>query len=190
MRRALLIGLAATWLGALATWPAYAVMALAAWSAVARATDRTVTRLVVRRYAHGRRPSDVPWAVILSPLHLLIGAIATVVSMILPALVGLAGVFAAALLLSGSSGTEVRPGAPITVLVGGILALLMLWTGPGGASLRRGSRSIVRRVVPDGPPSEVLAVVLTVVGIALAYMAISGSSSVSWAPLSGNPFGS
>jgi serine/threonine protein kinase len=189
MRTALLLGLATAWLGALAAWPSYAVLALFAWSTVARATDRTVTGLVVRRYDHGRRRGDVPWAVALSPVHLALGAVATLVGLLLPAAVALAGVFAATLLLSGSSGEQPGPGTPVTLVTGGILGLLMLWMGPGSASLRRGSRSIVRRLVPQGLASQIVTGVLIGVGLVLAAVAMGNGASITWEPLSGNPFG-
>lgn len=189
MRTALLLGMATAWLGALAAWPSYAVLALVAWSTVARATDRTVTGLVVRRYDYGRRRGDVPWAVALSPFHLAVGAVATFVGLLLPAAVALAGMFAATLLLSGTSGEEPGPGTPLTLVTGGILGLLMLWMGPGSASLRRGSRSIVRRLVPQGLPSQVVTGLLVGVGLALAAVAMGNGASISWEPLSGNPFG-
>ncbi len=79
------------------------------------------------------------------------------VSLILPVGVALAGIFGSALLLAGTRGGELGPGAPVTLVVGGALGLAMLWWGPGGASLRRGSRSIVRRLVPAGLPMRIVA---------------------------------
>ena len=156
MRTGLLAAVSAAWIGALMAWPGIAVVALVALSALARATDRSVTALVLRRYDFGRRRSDVPFAVVSSPWHLVVGTIATVVGLLLPVAVALAGVFATALLLAGTQGTELGPGAPITLAVGGVLGLLMLWWGPGGASLRRGSRSMARRLVPVGLASQIV----------------------------------
>ena len=76
--------------GALAAWPGVALLLLLLWSVVARATDRTVTGLVLRRYENGRRRSDVPWAVGLSPWHVVLSAVATVVGLVLPLAVALA----------------------------------------------------------------------------------------------------
>ena len=146
MRTGLLGAAALAWVGALAAWPGVAVLVLVAWSVIARATDLSFTSLVLRRYERGRRRSDVAMAVVRSPWHLVVGIIATAVSLILPVGVALAGIFGSALLLAGTRGGELGPGTPVTLVIGGALGLATLWWGPGGASLRRGSRSVVRRV--------------------------------------------
>ena len=146
-------------------WPGVALVVLLGWSVIARAADLSFTSLVLRRYERGRRRSDVAMAVLMSPWHVVVGVVATVVSMILPLGVALAGIYGAALLLAGTRGGDLGPGAPVTLVVGGVLGLAMLWWGPGGASLRRGSRSIVRRVVPAGLPVQVLTAALAVVGV-------------------------
>lgn len=189
MRTGLLAAVSAAWIGALMAWPGIAVVALVALSALARATDRSVTALVLRRYDFGRRRSDVPFAVVSSPWHLVVGTIATVVGLLLPVAVALAGVFATALLLAGTQGTELGPGAPISLAVGGVLGLLMLWWGPGGASLRRGSRSMVRRLVPVGLASQIVGGLLLVLGLVAALVALRHGASLTWKPFSGSPFG-
>ncbi|WP_076261827.1 serine/threonine-protein kinase [Intrasporangium flavum] len=187
MRTGVLGAAGIAWVGALMAWPGYVLVALAAWSVLARATDRSVSALVFRRYAHGRRGSDIPLAVITSPWHLLVGAIATAVTLVLPIAVALAGIFATALLLAGATGTELVPGSPTTLAVGGIAGLAMLWWGPGGVSLRRGSRSIVRRTVPLGTASQVVAIVLVVAGLVLGLVAVDHGESLSWLPFGSNP---
>ncbi|MGO4603401.1 protein kinase domain-containing protein [Terrabacter sp. 2YAF2] len=189
MRTGLLAAVSAAWIGALMAWPGIALVALVALSALARATDRSVTALVLRRYDFGRRRSDVPFAVVSSPWHLVVGTIATVVGLLLPVAVALAGVFATALLLAGTQGTELGPGAPITLAVGGVLGLLMLWWGPGGASLRRGSRSMVRRLVPVGLASQIVGGLFVVLGLVAALVALRHGASLTWKPFSGSPFG-
>ncbi|MDV3223355.1 protein kinase domain-containing protein [Intrasporangium sp.] len=187
-RTGTLLAAAVAWLGALALWPGIAVAAVVGWSVVARGVDRSMTGLVLRRYDRGRRPSDVPWAVVTSPWHVLVGAVATAVAMLLPAAVAVAGVFSAALLLSGATGSDLDPGTPLTLVVGGGLAVAVMWWGPGGASLRRGSRSIVRRLVPMGLAAQVVAGVLAAGGVVLALVALKGGTST-WVPFDGNPFG-
>lgn len=187
-RSGTLAGAAVAWLGALALWPGAAMVAIVVWSVVARAVDRSMTSLVIRRFDYGRRPSDVPWTVVTSPWHLVLGAIATVLTMLLPAAVALAGVFSAALLLGGTTGADLSPGSPATLLVGGALALSVLWWGPGGLSLRRGSRSVMRTIVPAGVPTQVVAALLLVGGVVLALVALNRGLSATWAPLGGNPF--
>jgi serine/threonine protein kinase len=187
-RTGTLVAAGLAWVGALALWPGVALALILGWSILARAVDRSMTGLVLRRYDRGRRPSDVPWAVVTTPWHLVLGGIATLVAALLPAAVGLAGIFSAALLLGGTTGSDLAPGTPATLLVGGALALAMVWWGPGGASLRRGSRSIVRRAVPDGGAAQVVASALVVAGVALSMVALSRGVSGSWQPFGGNPF--
>ncbi|WP_374970520.1 serine/threonine-protein kinase [Terrabacter sp. BE26] len=189
MRTGVLATVAVAWVGALMAWPGIALVAVAALSALARATDRSVTALVLRRYDYGRRRSDVPFAVVSSPWHLVVGAVATVVGLLLPVAVGLAGVFATALMLSGTRGSDLGPGAPPTLAVGGLLGLLTLWWGPGGASLRRGSRSMARRLVPAGLTSQVVSGVLAVFGVVAAVAALRHGVSFTWNPFSASPFG-
>jgi serine/threonine protein kinase len=189
MRTGSLLALGTLWVGLAAAAPGIALLAVAGWSVIGRSVDRSMTGLVRRRYDHGRRRSDVPWAVAASPWHLIVGALATVVSLLIPAAVTLAGIFASSLLLAGVHGGDLAPGSPLTLLCGGAAGLLMLWWGPGGTSLRRGSRSIVRPLVPAGLPAQVFGVLATLVGAVLAAMAISRGSSLAWGPWSGNPFG-
>jgi len=189
MRTGLLGAAALAWVGALAAWPGIALLVLLGWSIIARATDLSFTSLVLRRYERGRRRSDVAMAVITSPWHLVVGIIATAVSLILPVGVALAGIFGSALLLAGTRGGELGPGAPVTLAIGGALGLAMLWWGPGGASLRRGSRSIVRRIVPAGLPMQIVAGVLATLGVVVGAVAMAKGASLTWNPFSGNPFG-
>jgi predicted Ser/Thr protein kinase len=188
-RTGLLAAIAIAWVGALMAWPGIAAVAFVVWSVLARSIDRSVTALVLRRYAHGRRRSDIPYAVVASPLHLVVGAIATVLGLLLPFGAALAGIFSAALLLAGTQGTELGPGSPATLAIGGALALLMAWWGPGGASLRRGSRSIARRLVPVGLPMQLVALGLTAFGIGAGLAALSHGAVLFWNPFSRNPFG-
>ncbi len=188
LRTGLLTALAAVWLGLFVVVPVVASIVLVLWCSAARATDRTVTGLVLRRYVHGRRRSDVPYAVALTPWNVVMGVVATAVSLLLPAAVTLAGMYAVALLLSGTSGDALGPGTPVTLGVGGLFGLLMMWRGPGGASLRRGTRSVVRTIVPEGLPSQVATGVLGAAGALLAILALTGTLAVSWLPLVRNPF--
>ncbi|KRF40172.1 serine/threonine-protein kinase [Terrabacter sp. Soil810] len=189
MRTGLLAAVGIAWIGALMAWPGIALLVLVVLSALARATDRSVTALVLRRYDFGRRRSDVPFAVVSSPWHLVVGIIATGVGLLLPVAVALAGIFAAALLLAGTQGSDLGPGAPITLAVGGVLGLLMLWWGPGGASLRRGSRSIARRLVPAGLAAQIVSGLLAVFGVVAALVALQHGTSLTWDPFTANPFG-
>ena len=187
MRTGLLAAVGIAWIGALMAWPGIALVVLVVLSVLARATDRSVTALVLRRYDYGRRRSDVPFAVVSSPWHLVVGAIASAVALLLPLAVALASIFAAALLLAGTQGSDLGPGAPITLAVGGALGLLVLWWGPGGASLRRGSRSMARRLVPAGLANQAVTALLAVLGLVVALVALQHGASLTWEPFSGNP---
>lgn len=189
LRTSALLGLGMGWLGLVAAWPGVAVVALLIWSSFARAADRAVTGLVLRRHDHGRRASDVPWAVVTSPWHFIVAVVATVVTMLLPAALATAGVFASALLLAGMTGRDVQPGTPVTLVIGAAMALLLLWWGAGGAPLRRGSRSIVRTLLPRGIASQLAGWALAGAGILLVLMSGSRGATYGWWPWQGGPFG-
>ncbi|MDN5797598.1 MAG: serine/threonine protein kinase, partial [Intrasporangium sp.] len=188
-RTGTLLTLGAAWLGLAAAMPGIALLVLAGWSLLGRSVDRSMTGLVRRRYDRGRRRSDVPWALAASPYHLVGGALATVLALILPAAVTVAAVFASSLLAAALRGGELIPGSPGTLLAGAAAGLLMLWWGPGGTSLRRGSRSVVRRVIPPGLPTQVVGFACVATGLILAAVALSRGASLDWQPWSGNPFG-
>ena len=189
LRTSALMGLGIGWLGLVAAWPGVAVVVIVVWSSLARAVERSMTGLVLRRHDRGRRPSDVPWAVVQSPWHLVLGMVATFVTLILPAAIAGAGVFASALLLAGSTGSDVEPGTPVTLVIGAAMALLMLWWGAGGAPLRRGSRSIVRAILPAGPISQVTGWVLAGGGVLLLLTSGSRGANYGWWPFQSGPFG-
>jgi serine/threonine protein kinase len=189
LRTSALMGLGIGWLGLVAAWPGVAVVVIVVWSSLARAVERSMTGLVLRRHDRGRRPSDIPWAVMQSPWHLVLGMVATSVTLILPAAIAAAGVFASALLLAGATGSDVEPGTPVTLVIGAAMALLMLWWGAGGAPLRRGSRSIVRAILPAGPISQVTGWVLAGGGVVLVLMSGSRGANYGWWPFQSGPFG-
>jgi hypothetical protein len=157
-----------------------AVAVLISWAA--RTVDRSVTSLVLRRHHRGRRRSDVPVAVVASPWHLVVGALATVVSAILPLVVGVCAVFSTALAMVAVTGGSPHPDTAPALAVGGVIALLMAWWGPGGSGLRRGTRSIVRGTSP-GPTARRVAVgVALVLALGLAGWAAQHSGVPQWWP--------
>ena len=79
----------------------------------------------------GPRRSDVPLAVAASPWHLVVGALATVVSAILPLVVGICAVFSAALGLVAVYGGQPHPNSAGPLAVGAVVAALMAWWGSG-----------------------------------------------------------
>ena len=112
-----------------------------------------MTSLVVRRYAGGRRRSDVPVAVAASPWHLVSAALGTVVALLLPAAVAVAHVLRGVGVVSLTGGSP-RPDTSAPLAAGALLGILTAWWGPGGASLRRGARSLVRGTVRGGRPAR------------------------------------
>ena len=159
---------------------AVAVFVLACW--VARFTDRSMTSLVVRRYAGGRRRSDVPVAVAASPWHLLSAALGTVVGLLLPAAVALATTFSAALAVVGLTGGDPHPDTSVPLAAGAFLGILTAWWGPGGASLRRGARSLVRGGVRGRSASEILVTALVLAGAGLGVWAWLRGGMPDWTP--------
>jgi len=152
------------------------------WSWSARFADRSVTSLVVRRHERGRRRRDVPLAVVASPWHLIISAVATVIALLLPATVAIASTFSAALAIVAVSGGDPQPGRSLPLVVGGFLGLMMGWWGPGGASLRRGSRSLVRGVAPGKVATDILVATLLLLGAGLGVWAWLRLGQPDWWP--------
>jgi serine/threonine protein kinase len=164
-----------------ATAPVVAAVGLLLWVVLARAADRSMTSLVMRRHDKGQRRSDVPVAVLISPWHLLLGLVGAVFGAIMPALIAVSGVFCAALAVVAVQGTGApEPNAPLPLAVGGLLAGLMAWWGPGGAGLRRGTRSIVRGVSPGASVSRVLVLVLLVAAAAVAAAGVVNGAPSWW----------
>ena len=152
------------------------------WSWAARTADRSVTSLVLRRYAKGRRRSDVPFAVAASPWHLVVGALATVVAAILPLVVGVCAVFSTALAVVAATGGSPEPNSALPLSVGALLAVLMAWWGPGGSGLRRGSRSIVRGVVRGQTVTRVVVLLVLAAAAAAALWSLRQGGVPDWWP--------
>lgn len=66
--------------------------------------------------------------------------------------------------------------------VGSLLGAFVAWWGPGGVSLRRGSRTIVRAVLPSVALTQVVVAVVGVGGTALLAYAVLQGQPVSWWP--------
>lgn len=158
-------------LGVAVVYPYLAIALLIAWSVLARCADRSVTSTVLRRHSRGVRRSDVPVAVASAPWHLVSAALATVLALLLPALLALAALVAAAILLGlvGRGTWTVERSLPVGF--GAAVAVQLMWWGPGGASLRRGSRSLARGLVPAGLTTKVLSTTLCVVAAGFALWA-------------------
>lgn len=164
---ALMVGL----LGVAAVWPVVAVGLIILWSWCARFADRSVTSLVQRRYERGWRRRDVPVAVLVSPWHVVIAASATVIALLLPAIIAIASTFSAALAVVPWFVGDPQPGRSLPLVVGGFIGLLMAWWGPGSASLRRGSRSLVRGMAPGRTTTGIVVTVFFLMGAGLGTWA-------------------
>ncbi|MGZ4599443.1 MAG: serine/threonine-protein kinase [Oryzihumus sp.] len=168
-----------------AVWPLVAVVLAVVWSLLARFADRSVTSLVMRRHAAGRRRSDMPVAVISSPWHVLRAAVATVVSLLLPLVVAVATTFSAALALTSLTGGQPRPDSSAPIAIGALVGLLVVWWGPASPALRRGSRSLVRGVARPGTATRVVVTLLLLAAAGLGVWAWTRHGQVSWWPTNG-----
>jgi predicted Ser/Thr protein kinase len=153
--------------------------------ALARTVDRGTSAIARRRYEHGVRRSDGLVAVVTSPWHLLAGGLATLVTVLLPAALGVATVFLTGLALSPDG--RPSPGSLPAVAAGALVAMLAAWWGVGGLSLRRGSRALARGLVPGRSARVVAPLLLLTAGVA-AYLAVQHGSP-DWVPLHTLPFG-
>lgn len=187
MRAGTLAALGAAFAGAAANWPGVTVLLVLLWCWVARFSDRSVTSLVLRRFARGRRRSDVPMAVVLSPWHVLTSAASTLVTLVLPAVVAVSATFGMVLVISSLTSLAPGPAAAPALVLGFAAGVVVGWWGPGGAALRRGSRSIVRGVVRPGIASEVVVGVLIAGALALLVLSFARQGSFVWWPFPGDP---
>ncbi|MDQ1482096.1 MAG: hypothetical protein QOF35_172 [Actinomycetota bacterium] len=169
-------------LGVAAMWPVVAIGLVALWSWSARVADRSITSLVMRRHDRGRRRSDLPLAVVVSPWHAIVAALATVLTLVLPAIVAFGSTFSIALATAAFTGANPAPNSSVPLVVGGFFGLLMYWWGPGGSSLRRGSRSLLRAVVPGRGATVFLVGALAMTGAGLATYALLKNGQPDWWP--------
>jgi hypothetical protein len=177
---ALMVGV----LGVATMWPVVALGLVALWSWSARVADRSITSLVMRRHDRGRRRSDLPRAVVVSPWHAVVAALATVLTLVLPAIVAAGSTFSIALATAAVTGDNPAPNSSVPLVVGGFFGLLMYWWGPGGSSLRRGSRSLLRAVVPGRGATVFLVGTLVLTGAGLAAYALVQNGQPDWWPWS------
>lgn len=168
--------------GLAAVVPLLAWGVLAIWSVLARTVDHSVTSLVLRRHEAGRRRSDVPLAVIASPWHLFVAVLSTGLAMLLPIAFALAATVITAGGLTAMGVASLGVEHPVPVAVGTALGTLMAWWGPGGLALRRGSRTLVRALLPSQIASQIVATLLLVGGGALLVWMVLDGGEISWWP--------
>ncbi|MDO5740867.1 MAG: protein kinase [Ornithinimicrobium sp.] len=183
-RRGTLVGLLVAFVGLATTAPLLAWGLYAVWEILTRTVDRSLTGLVLRRHVAGRRRSDVPVLVLASPWHLVVAALGSVLSLILP--LGLAALVA--FVVSGAVTTSevmlpVRPDHPLAIGIGSLIGAWVGWWGLGSTSLRRGSRTVLRSVVPQGAATVAVITLCVVGGAALAVWSYLDGGAVSWWPM-------
>ncbi|WP_109471771.1 serine/threonine-protein kinase [Ornithinimicrobium cavernae] len=170
-----LVGLAA--LAPLLSWGLLVI-----WSVAARTVDHAVTALVLRRHEAGPRRSDVPLAVLTSPWHLFVSALSTGLAILLPIAFAVAATVITAGGLTETGLLRVGVEHPVPVAVGSLLGMLMAWWGPGGLALRRGTRTMVRSILPGQLLTQVVATVLLVGGVSVLGWTVLDAGTVSWWP--------
>jgi serine/threonine protein kinase len=182
MRTGTILALGAALTAGVAAWPGLALLAAVLWCWVARFSDRSVTALILRRYRYGRRRADLPLAVALSPWHVIIAALLTVVGLLLPALVAVSAAFSATLGLSALTSSPLGGVSAPGAAAGFAAGLLIAWWGPGGASLRRGSRSLARGLAPAGVGTAALVGLLVAAALVLTVLAVVHHGALVWWP--------
>jgi predicted Ser/Thr protein kinase len=171
-------------LGVAAIRPLVAIGLVTACSWGARFVDRSSTSLWLRRREHGRRRSDVPRAIVVSPWHGVISAVATVFALLLPAIVAIGSTFCVALGVAAVAGGNPQPDRSLPLVAGGFLGLLMGWSGPGGSRLRRGSRRIVRAVAPGKGAAGIVVATFLLMGLGFGAWAWLRQGQPDWWPWS------
>jgi hypothetical protein len=191
-RTATLLALLVALVGVGSCWPVVTAVVLAGLLVLARTADFAVASSTRRRDERGRRGSDAFVAAVSAPVHLFLGVIASVPTLILPALLGVSAAFCAG--EAGGSVSFSRGGASavaasqVAAAVGMLVAVLVAWWGPGGAGVRRGSRGLVRGVVRGAPLTTIVIVLCLAGAAAAAYLAYSRGHPMFW-PLHHLPLG-
>ena len=163
--------------------PGAALMAALAMT-VARTVDRCVLGLLRRRNGRGRRDSDTAITVLALPWTAVRAAGATLLAVIVPALVAVSVAFMAGVL--GSEGGP-QPGSRLALTLGAAAGLLTAWWGPGGTALRSGTRTIVRAATRRRTPRVITYALLALVLLA-ALITIGNGNPPDWGRLAGAPF--
>ncbi|MBB2892765.1 serine/threonine-protein kinase [Flexivirga oryzae] len=170
--------------GITAVVPTVGIALLVLWAIAARWCDKSITSMVLRRYTAGPRRSDNFVAAVTSPWHGVVAALATLLTVLIPAFVGGCTAAAVALAYSMAEGGSVYLGRPLPMAAGVLVGAVVMWWGPGGISLRRGSRSLVRGVVRGQPLTQIiigLCVLLAAIGVIFVLTHLT--SAASWWPI-------
>lgn len=179
-----MLALLAGVLGVAAIWPIVAIGLIALWSLLARFADRSVTSVVDRRREHGRRRGDVPLAIALSPWHVIVSMVATLMALVVPAVIAVGATFSFALATAAVTGGDPAPNASIPVVAGCLLGLFMCWWGPGGGRLQRGSGSLLRALTSGRGVTGLVVAVLVLTGVGFGVWAWMRHGQLDWWPWS------
>jgi hypothetical protein len=168
--------------------PALSALVALVWSGIARVVDRAVTTMTLKRHERGARQSDVPLALLASPLHAVVAAVSAAAAAIPSLLIGSAMAFTAALLQQLASGRPSDPTGPFPLAAAALVGVLFSWWGAGGTSLRRGSRSMVRGLTPNQVGEVAVTAVLLAAAAYLALRTQASGAKPTWWPLARDPF--
>lgn len=184
-RSGTLQGLFLLWAGITALLPVIGLILLLAWNIAARFSDSTITQTVLRRYEAGRRKSDGAVAVASSPWHVVRAVVSTLVALVLPAVAfacvgSLVSIGWAMLHGDGVA----RAWWALPIVTGAVVGQWVMWRGAGSVGYRRGSRSLVRGMIPESA-SKVAVALFVALGLFMLLGSFMQGGDVSWAPLTG-----
>ncbi|HKJ11340.1 MAG TPA: protein kinase [Ornithinimicrobium sp.] len=155
---------------------------LAIWSVLTRWVDRSMTGLVMRRHTAGPRGSDIPMTLLAAPWRLIPAVLTTLLWLVLPLGFAVTAAFATSFGLTEGGLVVAEVDDPLPIAVGSALGAVVGWWGPGSVSLRRGTRTLLRAVVPSGPATQLVVTFLLVGSLTLGAWALLDPQAVSWWP--------
>ncbi|MGB3187431.1 MAG: hypothetical protein WBB15_16385, partial [Ornithinimicrobium sp.] len=182
MRTGTILTLLAVFVALCTQTPLLAWGLLGLWSVLTRWIDRSMTGLVLRRHEAGIRGSDIPLTLLAAPLRLVPAVLTSLLWLILPLGFALTAAVATTIGLTQGAGMIVGIEDPLPIAVGSALGAVIGWWGPGSVSMRRGTRTLIRAVVPPGLTTQVVVTFLLVGSLALGVWALLGEQPVSWWP--------
>lgn len=178
-----LVALLAALAGLAMCYPVIAVLIAAAWSVVARTVDSAAMAIAAGVAERGSRRSDVPLAVLGSPVRAIPAILTTVMVVIVSGVVAAGAAVGAAALLTGSTGRQMSLESEPVLAIGLAAGVLVGWWGPAGSSLRRGSRRTMRALTLGRAGALVVTVALLLVGAYFAVRSQASGVQPDWFPI-------
>lgn len=182
-----LLGLLAALAGLAMCLPVVAVLVAAGWSVVARTVEASSLALFTGAAERGRRRSDLPLAVLASPLRAFPALLTTVLVMVVSGIVAGGAALGAAAMLTGATGRLMSAESEPVLAIALVVGVLVGWWGPAGTSLRRGSRRTMRALTLGRAGALVVTVALLLVGGYFALRSQASGVSPEWYPWSTSP---